>query len=155
MSQKIFTEEQSFNQWWLWLLMLAALAGMTLSFVNKYEDSTDFLFTMVLGYGIVLLVILLLWRLRLKTQLNENGIFLNFWPLLIKQKHIKWNEIDKAEVIKYSPLMDYGGWGYRIRLGGKGRAVNVKIYSYICNCLYVKIVLQTYFSIDVMIQFYS
>ncbi|MEQ8909899.1 MAG: hypothetical protein RIC95_11940 [Vicingaceae bacterium] len=125
MSKKVFTEEQRFTQWWLWVLLIASLAGMTAAFISDYEPTTEYLLSMTSGYGILLLVILLLANLKLKSRIDENGIQLNFWPF-IRNKHIEWQALEKAEVVKYSPLQDYGGWGYRFTFGSKGKAVNVK-----------------------------
>lgn len=126
MSKQIFIEEQRFSQKWLWILLFAALLGMSLAFIQDYNTSSKFIASMVVGYTVILLVMLLIWSLKLKTRIDEMGIHVTFWPIIRKEKIYKWNDIESAEVIQYSPLKDYGGWGYRYSLGSKGIAMNVK-----------------------------
>lgn len=126
MSKQIFIEEQRFSQKWLWILLFAALIGMSLAFIQDYNTSSQFIASMAVGYTVLLLVMLLIWSLKLKTRIDEMGIHVTFWPIIRKEKIYQWNDIESAEVIQYSPLKDYGGWGYRYSLGSKGTAMNVK-----------------------------
>jgi hypothetical protein len=126
MSKTVFTEEQRFSQSWLWIIMIASLIGMSLAFAQEFNTSANYLLTMAFGYGITLLVMLFIWQMKLETRIDEEGIHYRFSPLIRKQKSFPWNKIERAEVIQYAPLRDYGGWGYRLSLGSKGRAVNVK-----------------------------
>lgn len=70
-------------------------------------------------------VILLLLVTQLETSISETGITYRFFPFHIKQKTIQGSTIDKAFVRKYKPLMEYGGWGFRLGIFGHGRALNI------------------------------
>jgi len=126
MGNTIFEEEQRFDQWWLWLLLIAVFGIMTFSFVINFENTREFILAISISYLFLLVAILFIWRLKLKSRVDEIGIHINYWPFYLKTKLFAWNEIQKVEVIKYSPIADYGGWGYRINLMGKGKALNVK-----------------------------
>jgi hypothetical protein len=40
-------------------------------------------------------------------------------------KKIAFDDIEKVYVRKYKPIMEYGGWGIRLGLFGKGWAINI------------------------------
>ena len=64
-------------------------------------------------------------NLRLETFIKNDGIHVRFFPFHIKFKHYPWESISRSYVREYSPLMEYGGWGLRMGLFGKGTAFNV------------------------------
>lgn len=43
----------------------------------------------------------------------------------MRYKKISWDRISKAFVRQYNPITEYGGWGLRLGLLGKGKAFNV------------------------------
>lgn len=108
----LFTEKQRFTQWWFWLIILLVVA-----FAFYYEEST-------LERVVALIIPLFLFILNLETEISQEGISVRFFPFHLKKKFFAWDEIAKAEVREYSPLLEYGGWG--IRRGRSGRAYNVK-----------------------------
>jgi hypothetical protein len=40
-------------------------------------------------------------------------------------KYYPWNEISKSYVRQYFPIREYGGWGLRLGIFGKGKAYNI------------------------------
>ena len=44
----------------------------------------------------------------------------------LKFKFYDWKNISKSYIRQYQPIIEYGGWGIRIGLFGKGRAFNVR-----------------------------
>ena len=62
--------------------------------------------------------------MNLQTTINENGIMIKFYPFHRKQKVFNWEDIAHIELLKYSPLFEYGGWG--IRGLGDDKAYNVR-----------------------------
>ncbi len=83
---------------------------------------------LIVTYILVLLVlggvIALFLFAELTTQIDREGIHYRFFPFHFKFHLIPREMIDKAEVVTYKPLRDYGGWG--IRFGSKGKAYNVR-----------------------------
>jgi hypothetical protein len=61
--------------------------------------------------------------MRLETKIDKEGIYVRLFPLHVNYKLFKWNEIEKAYIRKYNPILEFGGWG--IRFGFKGMAYNV------------------------------
>lgn len=135
---KVFRESQRFNQWWLILFGLFMIIVLTYSYVEVYKDSgnnlnNDQLISMILSGGITVIVFLLILFIRLKTKIDENGISYQMTPFHLKPRLILWRELSKCFVRKYSPLVEYGGWGIRgfQRKGfwdfrNKGMAFNIK-----------------------------
>ncbi|MFC0426704.1 hypothetical protein [Chryseobacterium scophthalmum] len=119
-----FSEKQRFTQWWLWLLLSAV---MIYTIYNFIEDRQYFS-TLELAISILIpiLVIILFLVIRLETKIDEQGISVRFFPFQITFRYYPWRNIKKAYVRKYSPLTEYGGWGMRQGLFGKGKAYNVK-----------------------------
>ena len=111
-NETLFTEKQRFTQWWLWLIMILVVA-----FAFYYEEST-------LEMAVALIIPIFLFVLNLETEISKEGISIRFFPFHLKKKFFSWDEIAKAEVREYSPLLEYGGWG--IRRGKSGVAYNVK-----------------------------
>lgn len=127
---RVFVEVQRFDQWWFRGLMLFVLLVSLLPLVLffdeiKQDDTALIVVSIALGFT-SLILIWILFFLKLNTKIDEQGIHYSFWPFIARSKVIDWSEIKECYVRKYSPLGEYGGWGYRIRLGKGGKALNVK-----------------------------
>lgn len=128
---KVFVEEQKFDQWWfrLSLLFVAGLmvGKLVLGYPELKDNQTELWITIsAIGFAFIL-ILFLAFFLKLETKINEQGVYYGFWPFNLKQKLAVWKGIDKCYVRKYSPLADYGGWGYKVMsLRKKGSALNVK-----------------------------
>ncbi|MEG1590925.1 hypothetical protein [Chryseobacterium sp.] len=119
-----FTEKQRFTQWWLWLLLSAVMIYTIYNFIEErlYFSNLE----LALSFVIPTLVIILFLVIRLETKIDAQGISVRFFPFQITFRYYPWRNIKKAYVRKYSPLTEYGGWGMRQGLFGKGKAYNVK-----------------------------
>lgn len=74
----------------------------------------------------ILFSVLIFWlwaAARLETFVDGKGITVRYYPFMIKFKEILAEEIDSFRIRKYSPLVEFGGWGIRFSLNGK-RAYN-------------------------------
>ena len=125
-----FREVQRFRQWWIWLLVLIAPALFIWAFVQQIvlgnpwgNNPASDLVLIILGaiFGIGLPAFM--YTIRLTTVVRDDGIYLRFFPFHFKWVRFPFEDIDTFEVLTYSPLRDYGGWG--IRYGLKGKAYNV------------------------------
>lgn len=134
---KIFKESQRFNQWWLIALIVFVFLkiGYDLLIVYREEPkfNTDASSSLIISSIILILVTILIFSLKLKTRIDENGIAYQFSPFHIKAKNVSWESLNKCVVRKYSPIVEYGGWGFRgiVRLkmfgvGENGRAYNIR-----------------------------
>lgn len=64
----------------------------------------------------------MLWgyfKLKLEVWIDQDGIHYRFFPLIRKNRLISKAEIQRFEIRKYNPIIDYGGWGVRFGLGMK------------------------------------
>ena len=127
MKELIFFEKQKFTQsFWMWLLVvLASIAGPVISFLSISKID---LYILIMS----LLIFIFMYLCELRVKLSKEGIHYQFFPMHLKSHTIKFDEIDRFEELKYSPIGDYGGWGIRHRFKGKAYNVSgnrgVKIY---------------------------
>jgi hypothetical protein len=61
---------------------------------------------------------------KLEVKVDQDSIRYRFAPYINRFRTIRKGEVKEIYVRKYQPIMEYGGWGYRIGLG-KGRAYNI------------------------------
>lgn len=127
----LYTERQKFKQWWLWLILLG-VNGLFLfgvfkqviygeQFGNKPMSNTGLL----IATCVTILLTILFVNFRLDTTIKEDGIYVRFFPFHLKFKHYTWDTLTKSFVREYSPLTEYGGWGMRLGVFGKGGAYNI------------------------------
>jgi hypothetical protein len=134
----MYTEKQKFRQAWLLLLLivpvLAVISTFSFGFYKQiilgqpFGDKPMSDSGLIVTYSLVLVVlgglIALFLFAELTTQIDREGVHYRFFPFHFKFHLIPREMIEKAEVVTYKPLRDYGGWG--IRFGSKGKAYNVR-----------------------------
>lgn len=120
----LYQEIQRFNQWWIKLLLFALNIYVFILIFNLVDNFNDNLPSIFL---IIILAIVegLLLAINLKTQIYKDHISISFFPFF-KNKLINFSELDKYYVRKYNPITEYGGWGFRIGVFGKGQAYNIR-----------------------------
>ncbi|WP_321428637.1 DUF6141 family protein [uncultured Methanolobus sp.] len=126
----IFREVQKFRQIWL-LALLLLTTGITwygaieqLVYGHPFGSnpaSDEGMIGILIGFGIIFPLFML--SIRLVVVVRNSGLYVKFFPIHLSFKHYPFNDIISAEVIRYRPLRDYGGWG--IRYGRKGKAYNI------------------------------
>lgn len=126
----LFHETQKFRQWWLWLIILCV--NVMLIYGLFFQTSTDHTFGdnpmsdkgLWISAVTSLLVIVLFIFLKLETIITQEGVYVRFFPIMLRYKHYPWTRLASVYVRQYSPLGDFGGWGYRITIRN-GKALNV------------------------------
>jgi hypothetical protein len=126
-----FSEKQKFKQWWLWLILFSVnglfifdIYNQLLS-VEQFGDESMSNIGMMLAAGLMLLLTIMFFLLRLETQIKKDGIYLRFFPFHLSFRHYNWDKISKSFVRQYNPVGEFGGWGIRFGFIGKGKAFNV------------------------------
>ncbi|SRR5690554_3036720 len=131
--KKLFEETQRFNQWWIWLIHLINIVMFLIFAAGVYiqvikgdtfgsKPAPD---AVLIGGAILLLLMcLILFVSSLKTYITKDKICFRFTPFHLKEQEYLISDIRKMEVVKYSPIGEYGGWG--IRGFGSDKAFNVK-----------------------------
>lgn len=122
----LFTENQRFTQWWMWLFILIpfgigcygiakqVIGGVVLG--NKPMSDLGMIVFTIFG----VLFALFFWFNQLKTTLTSKGIYIQFFPYT--KRFVSWENIEKIQVLPYDFV---GGWG--VRLWTKyGTVYNVK-----------------------------
>lgn len=117
-----FTETQSFlKKWWPITIPMVVVAILPVLITKQMESA-------LVSFIVIPLVVLLFTVLSLHTRVDDVGVHIRFKPFMFKPKVIKWSEIAKAEVREYSPISEYGGWGYR--KGWRRRKIAYNIAGY-------------------------
>lgn len=122
----LFTENQRFTQWWLWIIWTAVgllplymiyeqlILGNPVG-TNPMPDAGVVIMTLFI-YGLIGLFAIF----RLKTTIDREAIRFRMYPLV--SKTFLWEDIRSAEVVNYGFV---GGYG--IRVGSKyGTVYNIK-----------------------------
>ena len=127
MDHPVFREVQQFRQPWLWALMavtgLAVVLGMgAVLLAWSRGEGTVWL---VLGIGLIAVLegalFWFLWYGALITEVGDDALSVRFRPF--KGRQINYGSIQSAVAREYSPIREFGGWGYRI--GPHSNAYNV------------------------------
>jgi len=112
-SKILFYEKQQFRQLWLWLLFLVLYGFLFYKIIFMKDFGTAHSLFDFFPIIIIVIITLLFWFLKLETKIKDDGIYIRFFPVIIKPKFYSWDALEKAYVKKYNPLLDYGGWGIR------------------------------------------
>jgi hypothetical protein len=56
------------------------------------------------------------WILRLDTEVRDDGLYVQFWPLHRSFRRIPFEDIEDVTVTTYS-AREFGGWAWGIRIG--------------------------------------
>jgi len=123
-----FAETQKFDQWWLRLLMLLVNAFVAygtyrqLVLLIPFGDHPTSNLVLLCVLGFLLFVTALVLSTRLDTLIKKDGVYVRFYPFQLQFKSYEWNQIARHAVVVYRPILDYGGWGFRI--SGAGTALS-------------------------------
>jgi hypothetical protein len=109
-----FVERQKFNQWWVHLIAVGGTMALLYSAIDLVEAEAHWPAFIPISIGLVVLIGLV--STHLSTEITSEAIYVGFAPFGMKR--IAKREIAEAYVRSYSPLGEYGGWGYRIGRGG-------------------------------------
>jgi hypothetical protein len=139
MDKVLFNEDQRFTQSWIAILLYlililnSGLFGYGIykqiilgqSWGNTPMSDTALVITFLLVMAVFTGLLILFHRAVLKTTITTESLRFKFPPFFFKEKVIRADEIHQAEIRKYKPILEYGGWGIRIGIS-RGKAYNVK-----------------------------
>jgi len=137
MKKVLFKEEQRFNQWWLWLIIISATLISTVPFMigiytqevlgkpwgNNPGSTVLLVFVLILDLVLMLGIIWLFLKMSLQVEISEGGLHYKFPPLLVKWETIAKEEIGSFTVRTYRPVSEFGGWG--IKGSSRKKAFNI------------------------------
>lgn len=120
----LFSEEQQFGQWWLWLILGGGAALVIIPFIYQLVSGNPIgskpAPNMVLGaFSLMMLGMLIMFaRLKLKTSIDQNMIRMSYG--IFGSKKISWSDVETVDVV------NYGFVGYGMRLSrNHGTVYNV------------------------------
>ena len=88
---KAFKETQKFSQWWLWLILIAIgalpVSGLYKQLIlgGKFGDKPMSDFGLIIFGVFIFGLIVMFWFMRLKTEIDQNEIRMNFFPFVKKR----------------------------------------------------------------------
>lgn len=128
---KIFIEEQKFTQYWLFIGLAIAFVVVTIPIVKDWDTISQGSFGEMLndlaGFLIILFVFALFNFFKLKTRIDEKGIYYQYLPIHFSYRFISWEAITKCYVRNYDAIFEYGGWGLKFSFRkSKGNSFTVK-----------------------------
>ncbi|MEO6949170.1 MAG: DUF6141 family protein [Ginsengibacter sp.] len=121
----LFSENQRFNQWWLLALTLGVFIFASYALIRQVFLDNPFINNPISNNALIgswisaLIINLLFFGIRLQTRIKNDGIYIRFFPFMLAYKHYAWDGLSACYVRQYSPLGEFGGWGYRFGAGGK------------------------------------
>ena len=112
----LFKEKQRMRQWWIRIPLLFLLTFMFYAVIKQIifdipvgeKPAPNWLLLMI--FVIIFTFCVLLYMLTLNTSITKTGIEIRFLPFV--NKMIPWQDINSAEVLKYS----FVGYGMRLSL---------------------------------------
>ena len=115
-----YIEVQKFNQQWINIILYIILIGdfiVTFIFLSKKQ----IVFISFIPLVAALAIFILFKIMKLTVSIDANKVEFRFKTFHLNNQVISKEDIATAEVIKYEPISDYGGWGIRYSFK-KGKA---------------------------------
>ncbi|MHC4068508.1 MAG: DUF6141 family protein [Planctomycetota bacterium] len=133
-SEVIYREEQRFGLWLRWLIALSMALAVPLSIFSLTKMPSEqglseilqILILIIAGIFVPIGIALLFLVLKLETEVRSDGLYVRFFPFHIHFKRFGSEDLSEYFAREYKPIREYGGWGIRCGLGGKGKAYNVR-----------------------------
>jgi len=129
MEKILFSEEQRFNQWTIWLLLIVVSSATVVPLfmgirsqlvldgasANDPMSAGGLIVTGVFSVLMILFIFLVLARIRLRTKITIEALYVSYYPLARKWKKFVPDEIEKFQIRTYRAKREYGGYGMKRR----------------------------------------
>lgn len=124
-NQYFFEENQRFGSWSF--LLVLVLFPMLFRLYSQIKSGDPLLSSdnIPLFAGLLLIagIMVFFLSLQLHTRIDSKGIEVRFAPVHRQWTRYEWDALQAVYVRQYSPLGEYGGWGFRGI--GSNKALNV------------------------------
>lgn len=130
-----FNEVQRFKTRWAWLVVIAFNGLFMYAIFQQLIIGKAFGPKPAPGYILIiaelccLLFLFVLVSIKLKTKINNTGIYYRFYPFQFKETVIEWHELRDVYIRQYHSFHEYGGWGIRKGNENAGNAINTSASS--------------------------
>lgn len=114
-----FREKQYQTSWWVWVLLIGIdvlfIIGsiLQLGFGKAFGNNPMSNIMLISLTILIILFSIFFLSSNLQTYINEEGIYIKYFPFHFKFKHFAWENIEKVRVRGYNPIVEYGGWGIK------------------------------------------
>lgn len=130
-NQVYFSEMQRFKKWWVWLILLTMIGLYSFGVIRQVlfdrpfgqKPMSDSI--LLLTLGLIVFIAILIYNIRLDTVIRKDGVQVRFFPFHLRYRFFSWDSIRHCQVRKYNAIIEYGGWGFRLGLLGKGKALSI------------------------------
>jgi len=123
-SKQLFLEEQKFKTPWIFLVIFPTI--ISLIFILKYiewnqeainvSEKDDILGLIIMGIIMFIMMIgltILFYKMKLITQVNPDGIYFRYPPIISKERFTSKAEISKYEIREYKANREFKGHGIK------------------------------------------
>lgn len=117
-----YKEIQKFNSLLAWIFIYLAVTGIVSALIIPTPQANRI--PVILLVSVLIILVVLFMTGYLKTAINQTGITIEMRILFKFGRTILWDDIQTIKVDKYRPIIEFGGWGYRI--GHKAVAYNCR-----------------------------
>lgn len=94
------------------MLEIPTLILVSVVVLSNESDRHEGMLALIAVFGVMALVMALIFNIKLETRIDEKGIHYKYFPF-IKWRLIEKSQIREAEVKSFNPLTDHGGWGIK------------------------------------------
>ena len=105
--------ERQWAPWWVHLLMGAILLGGFAAVIDEDAHNT---WPIIASLALLMALIYAL-LIPMTVEVSSEGMDVRFGYLGWPRWHFGLGDIEAAQLVEFSPIMDYGGWGIRMRHG--------------------------------------
>jgi hypothetical protein len=124
-SEIVYQEMQGFKQTWLRFILPVTLAVSLLIFIFQVITRQAYLRDALFATIVIALISFYLFSIRMETLIKTDGIYVRYSPFHRQYQFFPWKSIQTISIRKYHPMLEYGGWGIRFGIFGRGKAYNV------------------------------
>lgn len=107
------------------VFLIQLIVGIIIFYRDGFTDRNSIYFLIGINAVILLVPGLIIYFSKLETKISKDGIHYRYPIFANKEKFVPWSNIETYQVRKYSPLKEFGGWGYRRNIFRKTTCLNV------------------------------
>ncbi len=140
MNKTLFREEQKFGSLPLYLSMVVIFTIPIIFFLyafyqqfvlkqpwgDKPMSDTGLVLTAGLVFVVLIVSGFLLFSSILLVEVTNGSLYFTYKPFINKPVIYTTSDIERYEIRKYKPIMEYGGWGVRLGRRSVGKAYSVR-----------------------------
>ncbi len=119
-SMDVYYYERQREKWWAWLVLIVIDLLLISGCIIQIGFGQPFGQNPMSNVGIIIITSALLVFSSLvlsgniKIYINNDGVYLRYFPYHFRYKFYAWDNIRHIYVRNYHPIREYGGWGMRV-----------------------------------------